>query len=445
MTEQTISKDPRYNLSYVIQETGIKADRLRAWERRYQLPQPQRTEGGHRLFSEYDIQTIKWLMARQKEGMSISCAVRLWREIESQGSDPISSPSIDPFPQSILEIPSRGAQSLTDLKNEWIKAALNFDETAAEQLLTQAFAQFPMETVCVEILQLGLSTIGTLWYQGEASVQQEHFASELANRRLHALIAAAPQPVRGKTILVALPPGENHTFSALLTTLFLRYRSWQVIYLGANVPHERLQETIETTKPDLVVMAAMRLATSATLYDTALFLKEINVPVAFGGWIFNQIPGLAQKIPGIFLGGNVTEAISEIETLLMGSLPSIEIASIPEEFSETIAHFTKGKHQIESQMLDTIIEKLGRDISFENIQKANEYLAQDIIAALSLGDLSLVGFDLDWVKSLITQNGISGETLFNYLLAYYEATQAVLNEPGAPIIDWLASIIQSKT
>ncbi len=65
MTEQTISKDPRYNLSYVIQETGIKADRLRAWERRYQLPQPQRTEGGHRLFSEYDIQTIKWLMARQ--------------------------------------------------------------------------------------------------------------------------------------------------------------------------------------------------------------------------------------------------------------------------------------------------------------------------------------------------------------------------------------------
>ena len=78
----------------------------------------------------------------------------------------------------------------------------------------------------------------------------------------------------------------------------------------------------------------------------------------------------------------------------MGSLPSIEVASIPEEFSETIAHFIKSKHQIESQTLDTIIEKLGRHIHLENIQEANEFLAQDIIAALSLGDLSLVGLGL---------------------------------------------------
>ncbi len=445
MTEQTISKDPRYNLSYVIQETGIKADRLRAWERRYQLPQPQRTEGGHRLFSEYDIQTIKWLMARQKEGMSISCAVRLWREIESQGSDPISSPSIDPFPQSILEIPSRGAQSLTDLKNGWIKAALNFDETAAEQLLTQAFAQFPMETVCVEILQSGLSTIGTLWYQGEASVQQEHFASELANRRLHALIAAAPQPVRGKTILVALPPGENHTFSALLTTLFLRYRSWQVIYLGANVPHKRLQETIETTKPDLVVMAAMRLETSVTLSETAAFLKDMDVPTAFGGWIFNQISGLAQKIPGHYLGEDVLEAISNIEKLLMNGMPLIPFPSVQEEYFGTISHFIENRYQLETQTLESIQEKLGKDIPIENIEEANAYLAQDIIAALYLGDLSIVNSDLDWVENLITNHETSGEMLLNYLLAYFEAAQTHLGEAGGPIIEWLASIIQSKT
>ena len=282
---------------------------MRSWERRYKLPQPQRTDGGHRLFSEYDIQTIKWLNARKKEGMSISRAVCLWREVESQGGDPLSSPSTDPFPQPILEISTQGVQRLADLKNGWVKAVLNFDGTAAEQLLTQAFAQFPMETVCVEILQSGLSTIGTLWYQGVASVQQEHFASELVDQRLHSLIAAAPQSVRDKTILVALPPGENHTFSALLITLFLRYRSWQVIYLGANVPQEHLQETIENTKPDLVVMAAMRLETSVTLSETTAFLKDMDVPTAFGGWIFNQISGLAQKVPGQYLGEDVLEAI----------------------------------------------------------------------------------------------------------------------------------------
>jgi DNA-binding transcriptional MerR regulator len=59
MENHTLSKKPLFNLSMVLQETGIKADTLRAWERRYQLPAPSRTEGGHRLFSAYDIETIK--------------------------------------------------------------------------------------------------------------------------------------------------------------------------------------------------------------------------------------------------------------------------------------------------------------------------------------------------------------------------------------------------
>jgi len=48
MTHKYNSKEPRNNISFVIQETGIKADTLRAWERRSRLTQPQRTEGGHR-------------------------------------------------------------------------------------------------------------------------------------------------------------------------------------------------------------------------------------------------------------------------------------------------------------------------------------------------------------------------------------------------------------
>ena len=57
----TISKEPAFNLKVIIHETGIKADTLRAWERRYDLPQPARTAGGHRLYSSYDIKqnTIK--------------------------------------------------------------------------------------------------------------------------------------------------------------------------------------------------------------------------------------------------------------------------------------------------------------------------------------------------------------------------------------------------
>ena len=84
----SISKNPAFNLKVVLQETGIAADTLRAWERRYGIPMPQRTAGGHRLYSQYDIETIKWLMARQAEGLSISRAVDLWNEHNASGVDP---------------------------------------------------------------------------------------------------------------------------------------------------------------------------------------------------------------------------------------------------------------------------------------------------------------------------------------------------------------------
>src|SRR5512139_3418975 len=84
-----ISQTPAYNLKVVLKETGLKADVLRAWERRYHLPSPSRTPGGHRLYSDYDIEMLKWLKGRQVEGLSISRAVELWRENIASGRDPL--------------------------------------------------------------------------------------------------------------------------------------------------------------------------------------------------------------------------------------------------------------------------------------------------------------------------------------------------------------------
>ena len=53
------NKTPSFNLKAVVQETGVKPDTLRAWERRYGLPQPDRTPGRHRLYSQYDIDMLK--------------------------------------------------------------------------------------------------------------------------------------------------------------------------------------------------------------------------------------------------------------------------------------------------------------------------------------------------------------------------------------------------
>lgn len=180
-----------YNLKAVVQETGLKPDTLRAWERRYGLPDPDRTSGGHRLYSERDIDILKWLLARQDEGLSISRAVALWRSIIDEGENPLETMRIDSAESEPL--PIIVGETLNQLRDAWIDACLEFDEQTAETILSQALALYPAETVCFDILQAGLSTIGRQWYEGETTAQQEHFASALALRRLNTIMAMSPR------------------------------------------------------------------------------------------------------------------------------------------------------------------------------------------------------------------------------------------------------------
>src|SRR5512134_3318763 len=140
-----ISITPAFNLKVVLKETGIAADTLRAWERRYGLPMPQRSAGGHRLYSQRDIETIKWLMKRQAEGLSISRAVDLWNERLASGTDPLAAP----IPPAIL--PASSA-TLESLRRDWLAACFKYDTVAAEQLLNQAFAVHSVEVTCTEVI-----------------------------------------------------------------------------------------------------------------------------------------------------------------------------------------------------------------------------------------------------------------------------------------------------
>ena len=154
-------KTPTYNLKAVVRETGLKPDTLRAWERRYGVPAPQRTDSGHRLYSQHDIDTLKWLLVRQNEGMSISRAVELWHRLETDGLDPLTA-AVAPGTQRLPEVRRELApiapaallgegDTVAGMRQSWVNACLNFDEHGAEQLLSQAFALFPAETVCLEL------------------------------------------------------------------------------------------------------------------------------------------------------------------------------------------------------------------------------------------------------------------------------------------------------
>ncbi len=308
-----------YNMKAVVQETGLNPMTIRTWERRYGLPRPQRSAGGHRQYTQRDIDTFLWLIARQAEGLSVRHAAEAWHRIEEQGQDPLA---VQPAPQGgpvpVLLRTVDGSQ-LDELRDNPITACLAFNKEAAEEVLTRAFSCFPAGLVCLELLQKGVAQIGVGWYDGEISIQQEHFATALAVRRLDTLVSATARPVRPGRILVFCAPDDHHVFSPLLLTFLLQRRGWDTLYLGANVPAQALQASIAQIRPTLVIISAQRLHAAVNLLDVAWQLREQDVPMGYGGRIFNWESSLRQVIPGHFLGESLEIAVQSVETLLTGA------------------------------------------------------------------------------------------------------------------------------
>ncbi len=281
--------------------------------------------------------------------------------------------------------------TVAGLRQSWINACLNFDEYAAEQLLSQAFALFPAETVCLDIIQKGLASIGDGWYRGRVTVQQEHFASALALRRVEAMLTSTPSPTRPGRIMVGCPPEEEHTFVPLVLSLLLRRRGWEVIYLGANVPIRSIEATVGIVRPNLVILTAQQLHTAASLLEMADVLYRERVPVAFGGLVFTEVPDLHQAIPGYYLGAKLEQAIPAVEQIMASLRPISAQRMVGYDYKEAVEQFRARQTLIESEVWQQIQQFMPK----RHLATANQSFGRAIIAALSLGDVNYLDPDID--------------------------------------------------
>ncbi len=425
---------PTFNMKVVVHETGLKPDTLRAWERRYGVPNPERTAGGHRLYSQHEIDLLKWLVARQDEGMSISHAVELWQQLEREGQNPLQTEETAVTEATILPITG---EQVDELREAWLEACLAFDEYRAQHLLARAFALFSVETVCYQVLQQGLNEIGERWYEGTVSVQQEHFASALALRQVEALLVAMPAPTRNGRILVACPPTELHTFAPLMISLMLRRQGWDVVYLGANVPLDRLEASVEQIKPLLVIVSAQTLTAAGQTLPLAQKLEELGVPLAFGGAVFNKIEQSKESIPGHFIGETLDQVPKTVEKLIQARPTISKVKKPGKAYQAAYKHFIEQRSAIDAHLhvSPTLLE-----MPTALLNNTNKELSDNIEAALRLGDLAMVEANLSWVKGLLLNHHtrLSETSLQHYLEQYREAVKTCMDERAAPILDWFA-------
>ena len=304
--------------------------------------------------------------------------------------------------------------------------------------MNEAFAVFPIERVCVEILQQGLNEIGERWYHGSVTVQQEHFVSAQVMRRVEVLNNATPDPTHEQTILVGCPPGELHTYPSLFLSLMLRWKGYKVIDLGADVPLDKLQPTITAIQPDLVVMVAQQLTTAASLLTVASLLQGGKVNLAYGGLILNRIPSLRTRIPAHFLGENLVDALTMIESLLTGAQNPPVTQGIADPWQTLAIRYQESRPRIESILFGDM-QKL--DLPIEQIGELNAYLGDRVKAALAFGKPDLIEPDLEWLGNLYSIRKLPFDLLTYYRDHYRQALQKEMGDVGEPIVRSMETLV----
>lgn len=436
---QQTRQTPTFNMKAVVRETGIRPDTLRAWERRYDLPNPERTEGGHRIYSLRDVDTLKWLMARQEEGLSISHAVELFKRLEDEGQDPLVASAYGmPGDGGEAQVILGDGDSIQDMREAWLAACRAFDEPAADRVLAEAFALFPAEQVCIELLQKGLASLGQGWYEGETTVQQEHFATALAMRRLDALLAATPIATRPGRVILGCPPEEEHTFGLMLMAVLLRRRGIDAVYLGANVPTNQLASALKSVRPRVAIFLAQQLISAAELRVVGTFLAEEQLPMAYGGRVFVGRPSLQKRIQGYYLGDELLGAAAEAERLVGRSKIPSPPEALPEEYATALSHFTARKAALESALAMTLAIGGQSPAQFAD---AGSFLTRNVVAALKVGDIELLSAEIEWIGGLLGKRELELGLLRIYLSAYRQALMDTLDQRGQVIIDWFEDLL----
>lgn len=306
------SDEPKYTIKSVCAQTGIRAVTLRAWERRHEVLNPHRSENRYRLYSERDIAVLRWIKNRVDSGISISSAVSELKSLSRTGLWPEAIPSVPTaLPTTRTTPPSQYASKL-------FQALIRHNESQAGDLLREAHASLDLTTVCMEIITPALTDIGEAWYRGEIRVTTEHFASSFIRGKLLSMLQAYPTRRSSPYIMLGAGPTEQHEIGSLMMAVLLRSNGFRIEYLGPDIPLEDLADYASYEHPDMIILTASLEPAAMELVHFKDKLSKLRpVPVfAYAGRIFDNKPDLRRKIPGLYLGRHMDEAISTIRAML---------------------------------------------------------------------------------------------------------------------------------
>lgn len=303
-------EEPLFNIGAVARMTDIPEATLRVWERRYHFPRSARTAGGHRLYSQQEVERLQWVKKHLDNGMQASLAIQALRRAEQEGA--LQQPDEATSPSAEL--------SLDALRRRLADALVAHDLDSVDTILGESLAVYPLEYLVLDVISPVLHEIGEAWSEGRIDVATEHFASNALRHRLLMWMRTGPPAYHVSPVILACAPGDLHEGSLLMLGVLLRRLRWPVIYLGQTMPLSDLAAFVDDVEPSVIVFVAQMEDAARALMDWPHWLPKVararRPVVTFGGLAFVQNPELAQHVPGMLLGATLKEGIATLDRLL---------------------------------------------------------------------------------------------------------------------------------
>lgn len=282
MIQETTNTEPRHPIGVVMGRTGITADVLRAWERRYKAVIPRRTETGRRLYTDADIRKLLLLKNVVDAGRRISDVAHL--EI-SELEDLVQEDR-----ETAVEPAKRAKRSKApeakQLLSECLDALEVFDRGRFERALARATISLSPPILREELIVPLMNEIGERWHDGSLRVAQEHLATAVVRSHLRSVAESGLAGKNAPRIVVTTPAGQHHEIGALLAAAVANECGWEAFYLGPNLPAVEILGAVKECGARALALSAALGPEETGLHEELRALREFldpDFPIFVGG------------------------------------------------------------------------------------------------------------------------------------------------------------------
>lgn len=258
----------KFSIETVSKLTGIPAATLRNWEKRYGYPRPERSGGGHRLYTSKDVNFLKMALRLHHEGRNLQELTSIYEDFEDTGEEETRH---SPAPES---------DDVSYRVTLIYESLLKYDVAATStqwMILNAKLAPRQMFSLVYEVL---LIRMGHDWVRSKITIAQEHFVSGFLRMKLGAMMTIDFPATHTPCFAFATLEDERHEGGLMLVGCHLKYRGYGVHYFGIDLPFEALTGAL--TESNSKVLGISYVGIERLRRDLPK-LGSVQIPVVLGG------------------------------------------------------------------------------------------------------------------------------------------------------------------